>query len=209
MSQTFRIVLVVAAIAAAAVAFIWPQSYRIARNWVTSPQQPAAPPPPEVGVAEVKPAEVALPVEYAGRVAGFRIVEIRARVGGKLLKREFEEGAKVKQGQTLFLIDPATYKVDLARAEAQLAQANAQATQAEANYTRIQALISRDVSTQQQLEQALAQRDLNRAAVQLAQAEIDAAKLNIEYTTLTAPVTGATALGTPRKARSCWRRRRS
>lgn len=209
MSQRFRVflgILLVIAIGLAAVAFIWPQSFQAARGWAMvhllggKPQQqqaPAAPPPPEVGVMEVKPAEVPLPVEYTGRVAGFRDVEIRARVGGTLLKREFDEGAKVNQGQTLFQIDSATYKVDLARAQAQLAQAQAQATQTDENYKRIQELATREVSTAQQLEQALSQRDLNRAAVQLAQAEIEAAKLNIQYTTVTAPVTGVTALVTP------------
>jgi membrane fusion protein, multidrug efflux system len=201
----FGLVLVLV-IGAVALALFWPQGFQATRNWVTShlpgarsqqTQAPAAPPPPEVGVMEVRAADVPLPIAYAGRVAGFRNVEIRARVGGTLLKRGFDEGSRVAQGQLLFQIDPATYKVDLARAEAQLAQAKANATQAEENYTRIQSLASREVSTQQQLEQALAQRDLNRAAVQLAQAEIDAAKLNIQYTTVNAPVTGVTALETP------------
>jgi membrane fusion protein (multidrug efflux system) len=208
LSRSFRVVLglvLVLVVGAALTAFFWPQRFQSARHWVTSylpggaPQQAQAPaaPPPEVGVVDVKSAEVALPLEYAGRVAGFRDVEIRARVGGTLQKGSFAEGAKVTQGQMLFQIDPATYRVDLARAQAQLAQAQAQARQSEENYTRIQSLASREVSTQQQLEQALATRDLNRAAVQLAQAEIEAAKLNIQYTTVTAPVTGVTALLTP------------
>src|SRR3954454_14823544 len=52
---------------------------------------PQAAPPPEVGVLTVQPAEVPLPFEYAGRVAALRDVEVRARVGGLLLRREFEE----------------------------------------------------------------------------------------------------------------------
>ena len=160
-------------------------------------QQGQQQPPPQVGVVEVKPEEVPLPIEYAARVAGFRDVEIRARVGGTLLKREFDEGAKVTKGQELFKIDPATYEVALAQAEAQLAQSQAQATQAEENYNRYQDLANKEVSSKQQFEQAVAQRDLTRAAVKLAQAQIDAAKLNIQYTSIISPATGVTSLQTP------------
>ena len=84
------------------------------------PVSAAASPPVEVGIVVVQPAEVPLPMEYAGRVAGFREVEIRPLVSGLLLNREYEEGAKVAQGQVLFRIDPATYDLDLSRGEAQL-----------------------------------------------------------------------------------------
>ncbi len=191
---------------ALAIMFVRPQAFRAAWNWAGGlllqqdgppAQAPGAQPQAEVGVIEVRSAEIQLPVTYAGRVAGFREVEVRSRVGGPILKREFVEGARVTEGQILFRIDPATYQVDLARAEAQLAQAEAQAKQAEDNFNRVQQLASRDVASRQQLDQARAQRDLTRAAVALAQAEIDAAKLNISYTTVTAPVAGATALESP------------
>jgi len=188
-----------------ATAFIWPQAFKAAWNWGGSllsrrdarPAQAPAAQPPEVGVIGLRLAEVPLPVAYAGRVAGFREVEVRARVGGSILKREFDEGARVAEGHVLFRIDPTTYQVDLARAEAQLAQAQAQARQAEENYNRIEQLASRDVASRQRLDEARAQRDLTRAGVALAQAEIEAAKLNIGYTTVTAPVAGATALESP------------
>ena len=77
------------------------------------PVSAAASPPVEVGIVVVQPAEVPLPMEYAGRVAGFRDVEVRPLVSGLLLKREYEEGAKVAQGQVLFRIDPATYELAL------------------------------------------------------------------------------------------------
>ena len=88
----------------------------------SQPLQVAPQPPPEVGVVAVHPAEVPFPVEYPGRVVGLREVEVRSLVGGILLKRGFEEGARVTQGQTLFQIDPAPYEVARKRAEAQLAK---------------------------------------------------------------------------------------
>jgi len=161
------------------------------------PVSAAASPPVEVGIVVVQPAEVPLPMEYAGRVAGFREVEIRPLVSGLLLKREYEEGAKVAQGQVLFRIDPATYELALSRGEAQLQQAQATLRQAEDNFERVDELFRRGVSTERQRDDALAARDQTRASVRLAEVEIEAAKLNLGYTVVNAPVAGVTALQSP------------
>jgi membrane fusion protein (multidrug efflux system) len=142
-------------------------------------------------------ADVPLPLTYAGRVAGFRNVEIRAQVSGIILKREFTEGATVKQGDVLFRIDPRSYQAVLDRSNAALSQAQATLTQAEENFGRIQELTQRQVATAKQLEDARASRDLARAVIEGAQAEIQTAKLNIEFTTIVAPVTGPTSLTSP------------
>jgi membrane fusion protein (multidrug efflux system) len=168
-------------------------------------EEPAAPPtasgsaqpPPEVGIVVVQPAEVPYPEEFAGRIAGFRDVEVRPRVGGLLLKREYEEGSRVTQGQVLFRIDPATYQVALDRAQAQLQQAQATLRQAEDNFNRTEELFRRGVSSDVQLDDARSQRDQARASVGLAEAEIEGAKLNLGYTTVMAPVAGVTTLESP------------
>ena len=75
--------------------------------------RPAGPPAPagpvEVGVITVAPTAVTLTRELPGRTSAFRVAEVRARVNGIVLKRLFTEGADVKEGQRLFLIDPAPY----------------------------------------------------------------------------------------------------
>jgi membrane fusion protein (multidrug efflux system) len=188
------IVLAVVALAAGVyvAAFGWPW---VAGDRPTAGQ--ATPSPPEVGVVTAEPAELPLPVEYAGRIVGVRDVEVRALVGGLLLKRGFEEGAKVTQGQLLFQIDPAPYQVALSRAEAQLNQAQATLRQAEDNFTRVEELSRRSVATEKQREDALAARDQARATVQVAQAEIASARLNLGYTEVLAPVAGLTAMTSP------------
>src|SRR5262245_34550108 len=98
--------------------------------WSRPKPAPAAtaPPPAQVGVLQLAATDVALPLDFSGRVAGFRVVEIRAQVGGVLLKREFQEGSVVDVGQVLFRIDPRTFEASLARANAQAAQAKAALT---------------------------------------------------------------------------------
>jgi membrane fusion protein (multidrug efflux system) len=160
--------------------------------------QPApAPERPEVGIIVVHRAVTPLPLEYAGRVAGFRDVEVRARVDGLLLTRDFEEGGEVEKGQALFEIDPAPFRLALSRAQADLLRAQATLRQAEEEFGRTEDLFQRGVSAQKQRGVALAARDQARANVQLAQADVDSATLNLGYTTLTAPVAGVTAFRSP------------
>lgn len=162
-----------------------------------SPAVSAAPQAPEVGVVELAVADVPLPLQYAGRVAGFRVVEVRAQVAGILLKREYDEGAVVKVGDVLFRIDPRPYEAALARATAQAAQARATLTQAEENFQRVEGLASRQVSTQKALEDATAARANAQAAVQFSQADVETAKLNLEYTVIRASIAGPTSLISP------------
>jgi membrane fusion protein (multidrug efflux system) len=159
--------------------------------------RPGAPPPPQVGVLPIKAKAIPLTFTYAGRVAGFRDVEIRAQVSGALLKREFAEGARVKQGDVLFRIDPKPYEVALDRAKAQLAQAEATLRQATENWKRTDDLVQRGVSTEKAHDDARAALDQAKAAVQLNQAEVRNAELNLGYTTITSPVTGITRLLSP------------
>lgn len=162
----------------------------------TAPVRPSLP-PPEVSVVNLVPATIPLPLTYAGRIAGFRNVEIRPQVGGVVLKREYEEGARVSRGQVLFRIDPRPYQVALDRAQAQVAQAEATFVQAQQNFKRIEQLASRQIATEKQLDDARGARDQADAAVKLAQAEVANATLNLGYTTVSAPVAGITSLRSP------------
>lgn len=173
-----------------AIAYVWTRPG-------PSPVAKPVPPPAEVGVVELIAADVPLPLQYAGRVAGFRVVEVRAQVGGILLKRDYNEGATVKVGDVLFRIDPRPYEAALDRAKAQVAQAQATLTQAEENFNRTQPLASRGVSTQKALDDATGVRDQARASLQAAQADVETAKLNLEFTIVKSPIEGPTSLTSP------------
>src|ERR1035438_152059 len=80
-------------------------------------------PPPEVGVVTVEPESVAVTTELPGRIDPVRVAQVRARVDGIVLHRNFREGADVTNGEVLYEIDPAPFKAALDSANASLTQA--------------------------------------------------------------------------------------
>ena len=86
-------------------------------------------PPPEVTTSRSRRRASTSAYEYVGQTEGSREVEVRARVTGIVLERQYEEGAPVKAGAPLFLIDPAPFEVAVAQAQAELASAAAREAQ--------------------------------------------------------------------------------
>ena len=76
-------------------------------------QAGGAPPPPELGVIKAQPASVPLQKDLVGRLAAYRSADVRARVPGVLLRRVYQEGSDVREGQVLFEIDPAPLEASL------------------------------------------------------------------------------------------------
>ena len=70
-------------------------------------------PAAEVTAVTVEPKSFPVAYEYVGQTAGSREVEVRARVTGILLKRNFKEGGRVEKGQSLYTIDPAPFQAAL------------------------------------------------------------------------------------------------
>lgn len=158
--------------------------------------QPAGMPPPEVTVMEVKPADLPATYEYVGQTAGSRDVEVRARVTGILLKRNYREGAAVARGQSLFTIDPAPFRIALQRAEAELAAAEARLDQARRNSARLKPLAEAKAVSQKDYDDAAAAERIADADVKLAQARLAEAKLDLEWTRVEAPIAGITSRAT-------------
>ncbi|SEF44079.1 efflux RND transporter periplasmic adaptor subunit [Bosea lathyri] len=157
-------------------------------------QAPRAAPPPQVTVVEVKAGKVPLSFEYAARVEASREVQVRAQVGGILLKRDFVEGALVKAGDTLFEIDPKRYEAELVKARAQLQQAQAQLAQASRDAERYTRLAATGSGTDKARDDALSAKELAAAAVSIAEADVNLAELNLGYTKVKAPISGVTSL---------------
>lgn len=154
------------------------------------PEPEPAPPPTEVGVIIARAQTVPLQRDMVGRLAPFRSSDVRARVPGVLLKRTFEEGSEVKQGQVLFLIDPAPLQAALSASQAQLASAQATYTNAQVAANRARQLAPQKFVSQSDLDNAQAAERTAASAVQQARAAVSSSRINLGYASVTAPISG-------------------
>jgi len=151
---------------------------------------PPAPDAPFVETVTVQPRALTLTSELPGRIEAVRVAEVRARVAGIVLTRNFEEGADIKQGQVLFRIDPAPLQATLSRAQGELARAEATLSDAQAVVKRYTPLVAIEAVSQQDFDAAQTAMKTAQAARQSAQAEVETARLNLTYATVTAPISG-------------------
>ena len=140
-----------------------------------APAAPAMGPMP-VTVIEMQPQNVPTSLEVMAQTEGARETEVRARVGGILMKRLYQEGDTVKAGQPLFQIDRAPFEIALA-------EARARAEQTAREKQRLKGLAEAKAISQKDYDDAVS----NDA---MAQAALRQAELNLSWTTVTAPVGG-------------------
>lgn len=150
----------------------------------------AAPPPPKVTVAVPIERDVTRYFDATGNTAAINSVDLVARVQGFVQAISYTDGQFVKQGTSLFTIEPEPYKLKVDSAKAAVVSAQASLTQARAEYDRQAALVQKQVSTQANYDKALAQRDSAQADVQSAQASERQAEINLGYTDVAAPFDG-------------------
>jgi membrane fusion protein (multidrug efflux system) len=159
-------------------------------------QKQSAPPPqtPEVGVVTVQPTTVPVVSELPGRTSAFLVAQVRARVDGIVLRREFVEGADVKVGQRLYKIDPAPYIAALNTAKAALAKAQANVATQTALAARYKILVAANAVSKQDYDNAVASQGQAAADVASGKAAVDTAQINLGYTDVVSPITGRTGL---------------
>ncbi len=161
-------------------------------GWVTASdaQAPPPPPPPTVTVAKPVVKDVVEHDDYTGRFNAVDFVEVRARVTGYLQKVNFQDGAFVKKGDILFVIDRRPYQASYDQAKATEASAKARVSFSQTDLERAQTLTKSGNITEQTADQrrqnaATSQADLDNAEAALAQAA-----LNLDFTEVRAPVSG-------------------
>ena len=153
-------------------------------------QSPPTPPPTPVTVVTLAAQDLTLTSTLPGRVVASGVAEVRPQVDGIIVERLYEEGAHVEVGDPLYRIDSATYEARVAAAEAQVAQAQARLTSAEKNAERVRALVDRRATSQQSLDDAVADHDAAAAGLKVAEAELLAARIDLDRTTIRAPLSG-------------------
>lgn len=147
-------------------------------------------PPVAVGTITAEPETLPVTNNLPGRIAPTRIAEVRPRVSGIVVERVFQQGTMVKQGDVLYRIDPAPFRVRVASAEAAMKRAEASQLQARQHSDRIVELLERKVASTQQQETAVAQLAQAEADVAAARAGLDAAQLDLQYSEVRAPISG-------------------
>ena len=153
-------------------------------------KQEAGPPAPSVTVATPVEKDVQTYVEFTGYTAAVESVEIRARVKGFLEKVAFEDGAVVKKGDLLFIIEQDSYKAQRAQAKAELASAEAELERSEIDLKRVEQAAKTNAVSQEEVTNRRAQRDMSAAAVEEQKAKLEEARLNLGYTEVHSPIDG-------------------
>jgi membrane fusion protein (multidrug efflux system) len=145
---------------------------------------------PEVAVVTVHPEQIVITTELPGRTSAFRIAEIRPQVNGLILKRAFEEGSDVNEGDLLYQIDPAPYQAAYDQAKATVAMAEAQLPAMRAREKRFKELAESHAVGQQDYDDALAALRRLEAQLEAGKAAMQSAKINLSYTPIKAPISG-------------------
>lgn len=157
-----------------------------------SGDKPAAGPPPAVEVKATPVVQRNTPIysELVGEIRASQEVELRARVGGVLLKKHFQDGTIVQRGQVLFTIDPREPLAALADTKAQLAEAEASHARARAEVERYRPLVAENAISKQVYDNTVTEEQQSAARVDAVKAAIAQAQLSVGYTTIEAPLTG-------------------
>src|SRR6201995_5316585 len=148
------------------------------------------PPPPKVEVANPLQHAITRYLEATGNTAAIKQVDLVARVQGFLASIDYRDGTFVKQGATLFTIEPETYKLKLEQAQAAEAGSTASLRQTEADFKRQSDLVAKQAVSQSTLDNSTSARDNAQANLQQAQANTKIAAVNYGYTNVTAPFDG-------------------
>jgi membrane fusion protein (multidrug efflux system) len=149
-----------------------------------------APAAPEVGVLTLHPQQTSISTTLPGRIVAFQVSEVRPQVSGILLKRDFVEGAEVKEGDLLYEIDPVSYKAALDSAAAAVLKAQANLVLVQLTAERKTQLLKTNAASQQDVDSAVASFKQGEADLKSAEASRDTAAINLDRTKVTASIAG-------------------
>lgn len=146
--------------------------------------------PSSVSVVTVFPEDLPVWVNLPGRLEAYLQAEVRARVTGIILKRCYREGQFVREGDLLFLIDPAPYEAAVKLCEARVREAEVTWQDARDKSKRYAALVSSEAVSVRERNMTKAEEQRAHAAYEAALAELEQARINLGYTRVTSPITG-------------------
>lgn len=145
---------------------------------------------PEYAVQELQKTTAHLTTAYPATIKGKQDVEIRPQVSGFITKLCVDEGATVRKGQVLFIIDPTQYEAAVRTAKAAVETAKAAKNTQKMTVDNKRELNKKQIISDYDL--SMAENALTQAEAQLsqAQAQLVAAKQNLSFTQVTSPSNG-------------------
>ena len=150
--------------------------------------------PVPVVLSKVTRSSIPVYLNGLGNVTAFYTVTVKSRVDGQIMKVDFNEGDRVKEGQVLVEIDPRPYQVQLELAQGTLARDQALLNNAKLDLERYKMLLATDAIPKQQLDTQTALVAQYEGTIKQDTANIDNAKLQLIYAQVTAPITGVVGL---------------
>src|SRR5437899_8636269 len=117
-------------------------------------------------------------------------VQVGSQVSGNIAKLFADFNSEVKAGQTVAQIDPMLFQAAVTQAEGDLASTQAALELAKVNATRTEQLFKQKISSQQDLDQAMANLHQAEANVKIKQGALDKAKADLDHCTITSPIDG-------------------
>ena len=146
--------------------------------------------PVTAGTAETR--DMPVYVRGIGTVQAYKMVTVRSRVDGQIVKVSFEEGQEVKAGDPLFQIDPRPFQATLDQATANKQRDEAQLAGAQADLDRYGKLVGQGFQSRQSYDQQKATVEALKGSIAADQAAIETAKLNLGFADIRAPIGGRT-----------------
>ncbi len=146
--------------------------------------------PPEVLVIDAATRDVPVYREWIGTLDGSENAEIRARVNGHLVKRDYQEGTLVKKGDVLFQIDPRPTQAALEEAKSQLAQAKAAQVASQADADRSKELFDKRAISEKEFINKTQLNESSLSKIKALEAAVEEAQLNLDFCNVTSPVEG-------------------
>jgi RND family efflux transporter MFP subunit len=145
---------------------------------------------PSLPVMKIAKSSIPVYLEYIGITKSIDSVDIRARVRGFLIKKNFIEGNDVKKGQLLYVIDPKPFEAQLAHAKAQLDESIASQNYQYAEYLRMKQLVDKGNVSKSRFDLTNAKYEQAKAQVALNQAQVEQANINLSYCYMYSPIDG-------------------
>src|SRR6266403_1355301 len=157
---------------------------------LSSRAQPAPGGPPAVGVVRAERQQITETDEFIGRIQSIGRVALVARVSAFLEKRQFVEGAEVKKGDLLYLLEQPPFQAQVENNKANVAQLEAQHRNAQLTLERAQYLLKTVAGQQSTVDSALSNERSLAAQIEAAKAQLQIAEINLGYTEIRAPIDG-------------------